>query len=59
MGAYIQAFLSCYPHKSIEVIPVRSRDGIKYRVVIDHNRGDILLSEDDLAFATRMFKLGK
>jgi hypothetical protein len=60
MDAYIQAFLSCYPHKTIEVIPVTQRDhSIKFRVVIDHQRGDILLSQDDIEFATRMFSRGK
>jgi hypothetical protein len=57
---YKDAFNACYPHKSVDVVPVKQRDrSIKYRVVIDHDRGDILLSEDDMQFATRMFKRGR
>lgn len=57
---YIQAFLSCYPHKHIEVHPKTMKDrSIRYRVMIDRDGGDILLSEDDMRFATRLLRRGK
>lgn len=58
--AYIQAFHRCYPHKSVSIAPKRQRNGeVMHRVIIDGEGGDILLTADDLKFATRMFNRGK
>lgn len=60
IAAYMAAFLSCYPHKSIDVREKRMKDGsVMHRVLINGEGGDILLSEDDLRYATRLFKRGK
>lgn len=56
---YKQAFLACYPHKTIEILPKKVRGEIRYRVFIDKDGGDTLLSGDDIKFATRMFRRGK
>lgn len=59
---YIEAFNRCYPHKTVDVVPVRSKkhgEPPKYAAIINNNRGDILLSEDDIRSATRMFNRGK
>ena len=57
--AYKQAFLSCYPQKTIDVKPRRVRGALMYRVIIDSDPGDTMLSEEDMRGATRMFMRGR
>lgn len=57
--AYKQAFLACYPHKTIDIVPKKVRGEVRHRVFIDKDGGDTLLSDDDIKFATRMFRRGK
>jgi hypothetical protein len=62
IAEYIAAFNRCYPHKTVEIKPIQGKkpnDPLKYSVIIDQQRGDILLSEDDLRYATRLFNAGK
>lgn len=59
VSEYIEAFHTCYPHKSIEVKPKKVKGEIMFRVIIDKEPGDILLTPDDMKFATRLFKRGK
>ncbi len=57
--AYIQAFGRCYPHHSLKVKPKKMRGELKFAVVINEDRGDLLLSEEDLRSSTRDFNRGK
>jgi len=60
--AYMEGFLRNYPHHDVKVRPMRGRkhgDEPRYSVIINGDRGDISLSEDDLRSATRAFNRGK
>lgn len=59
--AYKQAFLSCYPQKTISFQrgPRMSGGQRSTYVVIKGERGDRPLTDNELAEATRMFKQGK
>lgn len=57
---YIAAFQRCYPHKSIILIPRKVGPGEwRTRVVIDREAGDLMLTDDDLRDATKMFNRGR
>lgn len=54
--AYIEGFAKHYPDKNVEVKAKRQPDGSrKYAVVIGGDTGGILLSENDMRDATRLF----
>jgi hypothetical protein len=59
--AYMDGFSTCYPHKKIEVKVKRQRNGDppRYQVVIDSDRGDMTLSEEQMRSATRGFTAGR
>lgn len=53
--AYKEQFLKHYPAKNVRVLPRKTREGIRFAVEIDGDKGDILLSENDMRDAIRMF----
>lgn len=55
---YIDAFTSCYPQKRCEVKQAFNREGkfIGFRVGIDGDFGNLVLTAEDLRDATRAFK---
>lgn len=55
--AYIDAASRCYPQKKWDVRPAYNKQGrqVGYRVGINGDYGDRILSEDDLRSATRDF----
>ena len=59
IDAYKQAFTRCYPEKNLEIKPRRVRQEMRYQVVINQDKGDLLLSESDMRSATRDFNRGK
>jgi hypothetical protein len=57
---YITSFSRCYPHKTITLKSKKVGPGEwKMRVVIDGDAGDILLTEDDMMDAIRLFNRGR
>lgn len=57
--SYVEAFQRCYPQKNVQVVPRHvSAWEIRYRVYVDGEPGDSLLTEDDLRFATALFNRG-
>ncbi len=56
---YKEAFLRCYPHKTVEVKPRKVRGELRFSVVINGDRGDLLLTEEQVGEATRAFNRGK
>lgn len=59
IAEYKEAFGRCYPHHHIEVKPKKVRDEVRFRVIINGEAGDLLLSADDLKGATRLFNQGR
>jgi hypothetical protein len=54
--AYLQAFSKHYPAKTVSIRGKRQQNGGRmYAVLIDGDSGGMLLSENDLREATRMF----
>jgi hypothetical protein len=53
--AYIQGFKKHYPEKEVLVKSKRHNGNWCYRVVINGDAGDLLLTEQDMRDATRMF----
>ena len=54
--AYIAGFSKHYPEKEIKIRGKRQADGSrKYMVVINGDTGGLLMSENDIREATRMF----
>lgn len=47
---YIDSFTKCYPQKKCEVKPAYNRQGMQigYRVAINGDWGDLVLSESDM-----------
>lgn len=56
---YINAFLSCYPQKRVELRPAPRRIGGGWWVIINGERGDRPLSDSELESAVRDFNRGK
>lgn len=56
---YKEAFQRCYPDKSVEVRPKKVKGEIRFRVVVDKDPGDLLLTKDDIMYATKQFNRGK
>lgn len=56
---YKAAFNRCYPHHHVAVKPKKVRGEIRYRVIINGEAGDLLLSADDMKGATRLFNRGR
>lgn len=56
---YKEAFSRCYPHHHIEVKPKKVRDELRFRVIINGEAGDLLLSAEDMKGATRLFNQGR
>ncbi len=50
INAYIAAFQSTYPQKKVDIRPAQHGN---YRVVINGDAGDIVLSEFDMRTSTR------
>lgn len=59
ISRYLEAFAKHYPAKNVKVKPKRLRGDLKFQVVIDGDAGDMLLSEDDIRAAVRMFNRGQ
>jgi hypothetical protein len=60
IAEYIEGFQRCYPGKQVELKPKKTREGdIRFRVLINREPGDILLSEGDVKSATRLFNRGR
>ena len=59
IAEYKEAFVRCYPHHHVEVKPKKVRDEIRYRVIVNGEAGDLLLSSDDLKHATKLFNRGR
>jgi hypothetical protein len=60
IAEYIEAFQRCYPGRSVELKPKldnRTRE-MRWRVIIDKDPGDILLTEAEVKSATRDFNRG-
>lgn len=53
--AYLEAFHKHYPAKDVRVKHKRHNGEWRYAVIIDGDKGDMLLSETDLREATRAF----
>lgn len=57
---YIAAFGRCYPHKTIELKAKKMGPGDwRTRVIIDGDPGDVILTDDDMREAIRMFNRGR
>jgi hypothetical protein len=61
IAEYIEAFQRCYPGRSVELKPKRDNRTreIRWRVIIDKDGGDRLLSDDEVKQATRDFNRGR
>jgi hypothetical protein len=59
IAQYLEAFGQHYPAMQVQVKPKRVRGDLKFAVLINGDAGDLLLSEDDLRSAIRMFNRGK
>jgi hypothetical protein len=53
--AYIEGFKKHYPSHNVEVKSKRQRGEWRFAVIINGDKGDVLLSEADMREATRMF----
>lgn len=55
---YVAAFTTAYPQKKVEVLRKFNRQGQLrgFQVSIDGDKGDMLLSVDDMRFAIRNFR---
>lgn len=55
---YISAFQRCYPQAQVDVKNAYNKEGrhIGYRVGINGDYGNLVLSADDIREATRAFK---
>lgn len=54
---YIDSFTKCYPQKKCEVHRAYNKQGVAigYRVAINGDRGDLVLSETDMREAIKAF----
>jgi hypothetical protein len=59
IDAYKEAFSRNYPHHTCKVTPRRVRGELRYAIIINGDKGDLLLSEEDVRSATRDFNRGK
>jgi hypothetical protein len=60
ISEYKQAFSRCYPHLHVAVRLKRVGPGdFKHRVIIQGDPGDILLTDEDLRSAIRLFMRGR
>jgi hypothetical protein len=55
----LAAFKANYPMHDVKIKPRKVRGEIRYAVAINGDSGDLLLSEQDIRSATRMFNRGK
>ena len=53
INAYLAAFQSAYPQKKVDVRTVGNN---QYKVVINGDAGDLVMSEFDMRLATRAFQ---
>jgi hypothetical protein len=58
IAEYMEGFQRCYPGKTVELRPVKVRREIRYRVIINGEGGDRLLSADEVKSSTRDFNKG-
>lgn len=60
IAEYKAAFNRCYPDKTVDLKPKKMRNGeIRFRVIVDKDPGDMLLTQDDLKYATQLFERGR
>ena len=58
--AYAEGFQRNYPHHDLEIKPKTQRDrSVRYQIIINGDRGDFPLSEEQMRSATRGFNAGR
>lgn len=59
VALYVEAFKRCYPQKTIELKPKKVQGEYRWQVIINSEKGELLLTDEDLQSATRLFNRGR